>query len=182
MRFTITHKLVITILFFASLSIVIIMLLIRPSLKSITDTTNAMVAQVQSENAEFERVRLLRRSLSEIKTVREELSKTDRIATERSEENKLIGLIELIADKHNVQQELSVSFKEYETAGPFGGYYLFSFRTTGVFENIMSYLAELESIPYYLNIGKLDLEKTSSLEGEFVTINFSATLNSFIES
>ncbi len=182
MRFTITRKLILAIVFFVSITTIIIVFLIIPSLHSINETTIAMVTQVQNDNAEFERVRLLRKSLSEIKNIDEKLTHTDQVAIRRSEDDTLIELIELIAQNNHVDQKLSVSFKEYGQTGPFSGYYLFSFSSKGTFNNILNYLAELESTPYYFIIRKITFEKTPNSEGNFITVNFSGTLNSLIGS
>ncbi len=181
MRFTITHKLIFTIIFFFSAGIGVIFGFIFPSLNSITQTTDAMVAQVSADNEELERVRLLRRSLIEIDTIEENLSRTTAISITKSEEEKLIELIELIAERNGVDQELSVSYQPHEDQAQFTGRYLFSFSTTGPLERIERYLAELESIPYYLSIRGLTIEKNSKLGENQVVMTFRATLNTTSE-
>ncbi|MBP9732373.1 MAG: hypothetical protein KBD29_02870 [Candidatus Magasanikbacteria bacterium] len=181
MRFTITHKLIFTTTFFFSAGIGVIFGFIFPSLNSITQTTDAMVAQVSADNEELERVRLLRRSLIEIDAVEEDLSRTTAISITKSEEEKLIELIEFIAERNGVDQELSVSYQPYDDATQFIGYYLFSFSTKGPLERIESYLVDLESIPYYLNIKGLTIEKNSKLGENHVVMTFRATLNTTSE-
>mgnify|MGYP003510463372 CR=1 FL=1 len=94
---------------------------------------------------------------------------------------KLIELIEFIAEQNGVEQELSVSYLPHEDQTQFAGHYLFSFSTKGPLERIQSYLAQLESIPYYLSIKGLTIEKNSKLGENHVVITFSATLNTTSE-
>lgn len=181
MRFTITHKLIFTIVFFFSAGIGVIFGFIFPSLNSITETTNAMVAQVTSDNEELDHVRLLRRSLIEIDTIEDNLSHITAISITKSEEEKLIELIEFIAERNGVEQELSVSYLPHDESSPFAGQYLFSFSTEGPLERIESYLVELETIPYYLSIKGLTIEKKSKLGENHVVMHFKATLNTTSE-
>ncbi len=181
MRFTITHKLIVTIIFFVSAGIGIIFGFIIPSLQSITQTTEAMVAQVSADNDELDRVRLLRRSLIAIDETETKLSQTTGISITRSEEEQIIELIEFIADQNGVEQKLSVSYLPHQDTTQFAGRYLFTFSTQGTLERIEKYLVDLESIPYYLSIKRLTLEKSSKVGDNLVTLNFSATLNTTSE-
>lgn len=181
MRLTITHKLIFTMLVFATFGIGIIVFLILPSLQSITETSQAISSHVQSENDEFERIRLLRRSLTEIGSIDTKLEKTTKISATKSEEEDLIEEIDTIAKRHGVDQVLSVSYHAGEEGTEFSGYYLFSFNSAGLWENVRAYFAELESLPYYLNIKRVAIEKTPKLGDEVVTISFSATLKSSSE-
>lgn len=177
MRLTITHKLILTIIFFFFAGIGIVFGLIIPSLHSITQTTDDMVAQVSADNEELDRVRLLRRSLIEIDTIEDDLSQTTAISITRSEEEHIIELIELIAKRNGVDQKLSVSFLPHQDTTQFTGQYLFSFSTKGPLERIQRYLTEIESIPYYLSIKGLTIEKNSKLGENHVITSFKATLN-----
>lgn len=181
MRLTITHKLTITILIFIVCSIGIIFLVIVPSLRSITEVSNAMSKHVQSENDEFERIRLLRRSLTEIGTIKKSLDTVTSIAATKHEEEELIEEVEAIAYKHGVDQVLSVSYRAHTDTSEFPGYYLFSFTAAGLLEQVRAYFAELEKLPFYLDIRRVTIEKSPKLGENMVTISFSAALNSSSE-
>lgn len=181
MRFTITHKLIFTILLFAVCSICIIFFFILPPLKSITEASEAVARHVQFENGEFERIRLLRRSLTEIRTINKKLEGITKISINKSEEENLLDTFETIAKKYNIDQALSASYHTNNDATEFPGYYLFSFTSAGLFENIRAYFAEIESIPYYANIGRVTIEKSPKLGTNSVTITFTATINSTSE-
>lgn len=181
MRLTITHKLTFTILIFIICSVGIIFFLILPALHSITETSQAMSKHVQSENDEFERIRLLRRSLTEITSIQSKLEKITRLSASKTEEENLIEQIETIAKKYTIDQVLSVSYHANEEGAEFPGYYLFSFTSAGLLENIHAYFAELETLPYYLNIKRVTIEKSPKLGENIVTISFGATLNASSE-
>lgn len=181
MLFTINNKLTFTILLFTACSIGIVLFLILPSLNSITEVARAITKHVQFENDEFEHIRLLRRSLTEIGTVDKKLEGITKIAVSKLEEENLIEEIETIAKKHEIDQILSVSYHASEGGVGSPGYYLFSFTSAGLFENVRAYFAELESIPYYLAIPRVTIEKTPKLGDDLVTINFTATINSSSE-
>lgn len=181
MLFTINHKLILTILFFTACSIGILLFLIIPSLNSITEVAQAIAKHVQFENDEFEHIRLLRRSLTEIGTIDKKVEGITKISISKSEEENLIDKIETTAERHKIDQSLSVSYHTNEDTTEFPGYYLFTFTSAGLFENIRTYFAELESIPYYLSIRRVTIEKSPKLGTNSVTISFTATINSISE-
>lgn len=178
MRISITYKLTATILILFSLSVGILFFFILPALRSIRSTTDAMVANIEAKNEEFERLRLLRKSLTEIDNIQTALAHTGRLSIPRSEEKQIIDEIEALALSHQVVQQLSVSYHTYETKTDFPGYYIFSFSATGSIEHIRSYLANLESLPYYFLIKKITLEKSPEGNRHDTRIQFNAVLNS----
>jgi hypothetical protein len=179
MRFTITQKLSITISLFIIAGAAIIFYLIIPAFSSIREATNAIVSQISSEEQELERLRLLRRSLTHIDTIESDLSDIAHISVSKAEEDTLIQHIEEIASTYSIEQSLSVSFNPDTTSPDFSGYYLFSVAAKGTYENIRAYLHHLESIPYYLVIPKITIEKTTgSIPGTpMILIRFNAVLN-----
>ncbi len=180
MRFTITQKLTLTILLFVSAGTAIVLLLILPAMSSIQKTTESMVAQMASEDKELERLRLLRRSLTEIDQIDQDISKIDAISISRADEHDIIERLETLAQEHGVDQQLSVSYTAEGGSPEFSGYYLFHFSTRGTFAQVRSYLADLEQLPYYFIIPKITVEKNndSASTDSTVLIQFSAILNS----
>lgn len=178
MRISITYKLTATIFLLFSLSAGILFCFILPALRSIKSTTDAMVANIEAKNEEFERLRLLRKSLTEIDTIQTTLAHTSRLSIPRSEEKQIIDEIESLALSHHVVQQLSVSYHAYENKTDFPGYYIFSFSVTGSIEHVRSYFANLESLPYYFLIKKIILEKNPEGNRHDVTLQFNAVLNS----
>lgn len=180
MRFTITQKLTVTILLFISAGVGIVFYFILPAITSIRETTDAMVSQIASEDQELDRLRLLRRSLTEIDQIEKDLSLIDHISVTKGTEDILIKDIESIAKKHSIDQSLSASFSPDGGSPDFSGYYVFHFSAKGTFENVREYLLEIERLPYYFIIPKITIEKTTSNNSSepLVLIQFSAILNS----
>ncbi len=180
MRLTITQKLALTISLFVVSGSAIVIFFILPALASIRQATESMAAHITSENNELERLRLLRRSLTEIDQIETNVATLDAVSISRSDEDEIIKRLETLASTHNVEQELSVSYNAEGGSPDFAGYYVFHFATQGSFSNIRAYLASLEQLPYYFIIPKMSIEKVKDGDPtqSHVIIQFSAILNS----
>ncbi len=181
MRITITHKLTITIIIFVILGGVVFFLLISPSVRSIREATRTIAERAQTEDEEFQRMRLLRRSFGEIGSIEEKINSLSKISISETDAEELIHQFELLAREHSVGEEVAASYhtfssEEQEAHYGFPGSYTFTLSITGPLERVQAYFAAVESLPYYFSIPGVTIEKsTKTLDGT-VLLSFNVTL------
>jgi len=96
---------------------------------------------------------------AEVKKIEPQMKKFSQIFINNNRELEFITQLENIASKHNVKQKLSLQNLEADSAD--GTDYYFEvpidLETSGTFKDIIDYMAELESLSYYININKINI-------------------------
>jgi len=155
----------------------IIFLIIIPSIKYIT----RMKQNIENTEAELEenftKIQLLKKSIRELDTIKEKTQNFYFATVAKGDELIVITELERIAEKYDISQDLNVSYsddapqnKENKKDNP---HYIFTFHNQGSFQNQLEFLRELDKLPYYIIIDKLQLTKTNVRdENKLINLSF----------
>lgn len=96
---------------------------------------------------------------AEVKKIEPQMKKFSQIFINNNRELEFITQLENIASKHNIKQKLSLQSLEIDEGN--GDDYYFEvpidLETSGTLGNLINYLAELESLTYYININNISI-------------------------
>ena len=120
----------------------------------------------ESTEEQYQKIRLLKKSISELDTIKQETQKFKTASITKGEELRVIQGLEQLAPKHGVQQSLGVSYGD--------GVYSFSFQASGNFYKLIEYIHDLETLPYYINISSMNW----SGGGENASVKFTGKIHS----
>lgn len=129
----------------------------------------------------YENSQKLQRTVRELDTVKKEVGNLSRTIIKAGDELGLITELEQLAEASRISQNLSVALKEIpkeERQAGFTHYYFLTFSNTGEFANLVSYLSELEKMPFYLITDNIRWEKSKADKSGKTTIslNFNSTV------
>jgi hypothetical protein len=172
-RMNLKQQFLFTTISIAAVSIIIAAIIIVPTIKQILSLKNSITDTQKFLEEQYEKTQRMRRSVHSLDEIIEQTEKFQNIAIQEGDELKVITELEKLATSNNIEQSLRVQkIDPKETKGvpseeekklppvlKKAPYYTFSFSNTGNFENHISYLKELEKLPYYLNISILQFEK-----------------------
>ncbi|MFH0857292.1 MAG: hypothetical protein V1848_00920, partial [Candidatus Magasanikbacteria bacterium] len=125
---------------------------------------------------QFTRIKLLKKSLQELSSVQSTTENFKKASIQKGSELEIIKIFENLAQKHQIQQNLSVSSFETQKnpkakpeISPY--YYTFTFPNTGEYVNQMEYLEDIEHLPFYTIIDAVTINK-KSLKNTTSTLSF----------
>jgi len=186
MKLSLTKRLILYIIGIALGLFIIAGFIVTPTVNDIL-TIKGDINIIQGElEKRYERTQKLKRSIQELNSLREEANKFAQATIRQGEELRVITELENLANIYQIDQTLNLQFHDTSEDKPTKGskakvhplpqYYRFSFLNNGQFEDQLKYLQALETLPYYLIINNLQLEKRGGEEDvkSPITVRFDA--------
>ncbi len=174
------HKIVIFTLIILGGVLLVIGAVITPSIRYITSIRHQIETTEAQLEEQYQKIRLLKKSINELNTIKKEIAPFEHIMVEKGQELRVIRELEQTALANNIKQDLGVSFTE-KAPGIKHGYYTFSFKCQGEYQDLMNHLYALEQLPYYVIIDALEFGKQTDTRGNAldtgdVVLKFSAKI------
>jgi len=164
MLITIKQKQIITISSLVLLALVILLIIVLPTMRSIDTTVQIINTRSLNEDAELQRLRLLRKSLQEIDVARYDVQNISATTMTTSvDELKIDDLLKAVGAQHGVAMEVSYT-KGASENGHFKEQMNYTITATGSFEQVRAFLAKVESLPYYIQFTELKMERLALTE------------------
>lgn len=158
MKLTLEKRTLLMIIIFALLTIAVIAGVIIPTVRSIQKAvTETQELRVYLEKR-YERITNLRTSIKKINGIRAQVSTFPNHLFSRGQELELITTLEEMAANNNVTQKISKSNLDRLTDNRV----TLSLNVTGSYARVLRFLTDLETLPYFLNITKLQLSYTAT--------------------
>jgi len=141
--------------------LLIVYFVIFPSLDNIKDKKNEIIA----EKIKIEKNKIYqltsKNQENQLKNIETDLEKIEQIYINRNKELEFITTLEGLAKTNNVEQKIDILFAR-ETKKEEISEIPISLSATGNFENILSYLRNLNNLPFLINVDLINLEKISN--------------------
>jgi len=159
----------------------IIFLIIVPSIRYITEIKQNIENTEAELEENFTKIQLLKKSIRELDDVQEKTQNFYFATITEGDELIVIRELERIAEKYAIFQDLNVSYsdgtaqnKDEKKDDP---HYIFTFHNQGSFQDHLKFLSELDKLPYYIIIDKLQWTKTNVRdENQQVNLNFNGKI------
>jgi Tfp pilus assembly protein PilO len=140
---------------------VIFYFILWPSVNQITTTRNDILnLKIDSEN-KITREKNINDLNGKIKKIEPQLEKINNTFVSQNRELEFITALEGLETKNNVKQNLNINLSNPEKGDVFSKVPV-SIDVTGSFANLMNYLADIESLNYFINITSLSFKKVAS--------------------
>lgn len=154
------NKLFISVGLLLLLNIIFVYLLILPAITNIKKSRNDIInLKIDLEN-KIIREKNLNTLNEKISTVEPQLEKINQIFISKNREIEFITALESLEGKYNVEQKLNINLNSPEKLENFSKVPI-NINTSGSFRNLIDYLANIESLNYYINIENISLAKNS---------------------
>ena len=159
----------------ALLIIIIIGTILVPTTNYIRQADKDTFQLRQYLEKKYERSRSARASSKEIGLIKDEIPKFDQYIFHAGDELRLITLLEDIAADDDVTQKIGTNNLDHIT----NQHAEISLTLTGSYKNVLTYLADLEKLPYFITITHLSwsaaADQTNSNKS-FVSLSIDFTL------
>jgi len=154
------NKLFISVGMLLVLDIIFVYLLILPAIDNIKNSRNDIInLKIDLENKTI-REKNLNTLNEKISKIEPQLEKINQIFISKNREIEFITTLESLESKYNVIQKLNIDLNNPEKGEEFNKIPI-SIDASGNFKNLMDYLANIESLSYYINIQNISLSKNS---------------------
>jgi Tfp pilus assembly protein PilO len=158
-----------TLLFFAIIGVIIFFIII-PSLDTIKSLRRDILLQKKDLEIKLVREKNMSELNGKLKTIEPKLKRLDNIFMNQSREAEFITIIEDIAIKNNIKETIVPSNAESKNEGDYRVVPI-SINATGDFKNLLSFLANLESLKQYFVIDNLQLDTLSAKSSPLTKLN-----------
>lgn len=162
MKISLSQRLSLSLVTLLIIILVICTLVLYPTIRSIISLGSDIGVIQQSLEEKYENSQKLRRSLQEINQVEKNTAQySQAYIKKRSELEIITTFLENIATANNITQNIDMVLMENQGAdkAAMPQYYKISFITNGSFLDQISYLDDINRLPYYLIIQNINLEK-----------------------
>lgn len=168
----IKQKIIISIVVVLSIMGLVIYLIIFPTINEIKGISDAVYAERLDLEKKYLRGQLLRKTIKDFEDIKPKEDKLASIFIVEGEELEFIKILETIASRHNLEQD--ISFQAIKNVELVKGYYSLplGLTTKGGFINTLSYLKDLEQLNYYFNVSAI----TISSVGQEVNTRIEGTI------
>ena len=154
------NKLFISVGMLLVLDIIFVYLLILPAIDNIKNSRNDVInLKIDLENKTI-REKNLNTLNEKISKIEPQLEKINQIFISKNREIEFITTLESLESKYNIKQKLNIDLNNPEKGEEFNKIPI-SIDASGNFKNLMDYLANIESLSYYINIQNISLSKNS---------------------
>lgn len=181
-RMQLKHKIVLITLLILGGVMLVVGAVITPSIRYITGIRHQIETTEAQLEEQYQKIRLLKKSINELERIKKDTQNFEYITVKKGQELRVIRELEQTALANNIKQDLGVEYTE-KGQGVKQGYYTFTFKCQGSYQNLMGHLYALEQLPYYVIIDKIDLAKQTNNRGQAIdtsdiVMNFSAKIYS----
>jgi Tfp pilus assembly protein PilO len=162
-KLDLTKKIIVWVGILSLLTLIIIFGIFVPALnyiKNTADESYKLRVFLEQKYEQSLRSRITRKKLGEIK---DSLSKFDPFLFKSGEELKLITFLENLSAKHNISQTISNSTLDKVTSGRIASV---SMGLSGNYNDILKYIADLETADYFIYVNQMQFTAASTKTGE----------------
>lgn len=142
---------------------------IMPQIENIKQTKREIEKQRLNLEERYIQGLKLKELSKNIKKVESEMEKMERIYIEKEETLEFIKTLESIAEKNGVEQKIDLNSAKEDIKEEYQERPL-QMALSGEYRNLLSYLADIESMKYWINIKSMDITsgvlRQSRLEDE----------------
>lgn len=185
-KISLKRKAVVILIISGALTAVIIFFIILPAAQRIKNLQKYINTSEEEVEGSYQKTSKLKTSVKKLGETTKNIEQLAEMTSDRSAELRLITMFESIAEKNHITQNLNVQFvpsneaKKKDAGLKDGGYYIFTFKNTGLFQDHMRYLRQLEDTPLYMTINDITLKKNAAnnQQADSVAANFSAKIYS----
>jgi len=154
------NKLFISIGLLITLDMVCVYFFMLPTIDNIKNSRNDTInLKIDLEN-KIIREKNINTLNEKISKIEPQLEKINQIFISKNREIEFITTLEELEGKYNVQQKINIDLNNPEKGDGFNKIPI-SINVSGSFEDLIDYLANIESLNYYINIENLSLSKNS---------------------
>lgn len=177
-KLDLTKKIVVWVSILSLLAILIIFGIFVPTLsyiKKTADDSYKLRLFLEQKYEQSLRSRITRKKLAEIKS---SMSKFDPFLFKSGDELKLITFLENLSSRHNVSQTISNSTLDKVTSGRIASV---SMGLSGNYNDILKYIADLETSDYFIYINQMLFSPAITKSGETSqTTNLNLTIELYV--
>lgn len=159
-------KILVSSLIIILLGATIIVFVILPTVKYIKNLKIDIQKIEQDSEDQYQKIKLLKKSIAELETVKENSKKLEQGMINKDDTIKLIQELEDLAIEKKVIQNLNIQ------EGPENSF-VFSFSVRGTFYDTLQYLHSLEQLPFYVIINSVNWSK---VDDQNVVLSFNASI------
>ena len=161
-------------------------LVLAPRVKRINDLKGTVERSEDEIEKNYQRSVALRKSVSQLDEMAENVEKFEEMVITKGDELRVITLLENVAEKNNINQDLSVSYvaelpdgvdseRKNKLNRP---YYNLTLSNEGRFPDLVRYMWEVEQLPFYLVIDKLSWRQKGKDVEDLVVLGFTGRVYS----
>lgn len=161
-----TAKMILSTIMVILLATSMIVFVILPAVKKIQMLRMDIQSTEQTSEDQYKKIKLLKKSISELDTIREKVKPLEQTVINKDEAIKLIQDLENLAQEKNVAQTLNIQ------DGPNKNFIL-NFSVRGSFYDCLQYLYALEHLSFYIVIDSISWTK---IDEQNVSLAFSASV------
>ncbi|HOZ56408.1 MAG TPA: type 4a pilus biogenesis protein PilO [bacterium] len=155
------NKLFISVGLLLTANLAMIYFLTIPATDSIKDSRNDIInLKIDLEN-KIIREKNISTLNEKINKIEPQLQKINQIFISKNREIEFITALEGLENKHNIKQKLNINLNSPNQDNDLGKIPL-NINASGNFQNLMDYLAGIESLNYYINIENISLTKNNA--------------------
>ena len=161
MKISLSQRLSLSLVVLLVIILIVCTLILYPTIRTIISLGSDIGVIQQSLEEKYENSQKLRRSLQEIDQVQKNTAQYSQSYIKKGSELEIITTLENIATAHNITQNIDIVLMENQGVdkAAMPQYYKISFITNGSFSDQISYLDDINKLPYYLIIQNINLEK-----------------------
>lgn len=166
-RISLKKKAIALVITSAVLTVVVVILVIFPAARRIKILDAYITASEEEIEGSFQKTTRLKSSVKKLSQTIAEIDQFGDMTSDKSSELELITMFEQMAEENRISQSLSLQFigsgqaKKKDAGIKDSGYYLFTQKTTGRFQNLLAYLRAMENMRHYLIVDDLAFRKNS---------------------
>lgn len=180
---TLQQRLRIIIAFFFVIVVLIVGAVIYPSIRDIIELQKEIDATEEFLENQYQKTRRMQRSVQNLDAVVSSTGSFVDLTVSQGVELALIQQFEQLAIKHNIEQTLNVSYSEKKDPEVQLPYYTFTFLNHGLLTDHMTYLDELLTQSFIVDIDSIEMQRRNNntnrngeLELHETTLRFSARI------
>ena len=141
----------------------IIYIIIFPAIKHIENDRINIITQKLEIEKKYNDSKSLKRMKEKINKIEPQIKILSGVFIDQNRELEFITTLEGIASDNSVSQEINLSDIKDTSSQTYRNVPL-ELAVTGNFKNIINYLIELETLPYYINIKTINLSSASNVK------------------
>lgn len=157
------QKIIIYLLSIFIFAIIIIYFIIIPAINHIKDTRANIIGLKLEIEERYNKSKSLKRMKEKNEKIEPQIKILSSIFIDQNRELEFITTLEGVAGNNNVSQTINLSDAKDTSSQTYKKVPL-ELAVAGNFKNIMNYLINLETLPYYINIKTINLSSGSSLK------------------
>ncbi len=147
--------------------VIIILFVIVPTINDIKNISSSIYQERIELEKKYLRGQLLKKTVSDFEAIKPQQDILDEIFIKDGEELRFVSILEDLADNNGVRQSLELQTKNIEEKKGIK-YIPLKITVSGKFQQVMSYLNDLEMLKYYFNISDIRIAS----DRELITATF----------